>query len=162
MTRGAGATAGRPSRPGASEPAAHREICRTAGPDALAGQKGCQAWNACPKAAEAIVAAPVRPVTFPRYASEVVVKDKQGRRVLPNLLNPPPRPAPPRPERAVDPLIEEVVEDQDFFMEAVRAQAEELEALKESRPLGAVVHREPKSLEFSKVPDPVWKRKLRP
>lgn len=39
---------------------------------------------------------------------------------------------------------------------------EELEAIKANRPLGSVVPREPKSLHFSKVPDPVWKRKLRP
>lgn len=84
-------------------------------------------------------------------------RDKQGRRLLQNLLNPQPEP---------EPFSDFGDEPPDSEMEELwaywRQEEEELEAIKANRPLGSVVHREPKSLEFSKVPDPVWKRKLRP
>ncbi|KAB1068828.1 hypothetical protein [Methylobacterium planeticum] len=89
------------------------------------------------------------------------MKDKQGRRVLPNLINPQPEPAPDL-WADIEPLSPEECRAMDEFSAYLQQEEEEIEAIKANRPLGSVVAREPKSLEFSKVPDPVWKRKLWP
>lgn len=92
------------------------------------------------------------------------MKDKQGRRVLPNLTNPPPEPEP--SSEWVDKLLAnttpESVQRMQMISEAFAREERQLEAIKANRPLGSVVPREPKSLHYSEVPGPAWKRKLRP
>jgi len=91
------------------------------------------------------------------------VQDKKARRVLPNLLNPA---AEDQPKSLIMQWVEAVTEDDikriTKQQAAFDAYDQELEDIKKNRPLGSVVAREPKSLEYSEVPKPAWKRKLRP